>query len=47
METGGWILMIISVGGVSLFFGWNLFMVLTRKPDEMPSLHDDPPDIKD
>lgn len=49
MTAGGWITMIISVGGVTVFFGWALTMVLTRKnhPEEhMHSTLDQPPDVE-
>ncbi|MCR9141280.1 MAG: hypothetical protein NXI24_03450 [bacterium] len=39
MTIGGWIIMILSVGGVSAFFGWALTMVLTRKSDPKDRLH--------
>lgn len=34
METGGWIMMILSVGTVVSLFGWCLFRVLTLAPEE-------------
>lgn len=34
METSGWVIMIISVGFVTSFFGWSLYLVFTRKPNE-------------
>lgn len=47
MNSGGWVIMLLSVGGVTAFFLWTLFMVLTRKPGS-PEIHstlDEPPDI--
>ena len=49
MDPSGWFVMIISVGGVSAFFAWTLYMVMTRKPSETEHMHsvlsDTPPDI--
>lgn len=38
MTTSGWILMILSVGGVTTFFSWCLFRVLTS-PGSSEHLH--------
>lgn len=48
MTTGGWIIMILSVGFVSGLFGWSLFKVM-KEPD-MDSIHstmDEPPDVEE
>ncbi len=46
MNTGGWIIMLLSVCGVTAFFGWNLYLVMTRQPPpELHSTLDEPPDI--
>ena len=49
MDPAGWFVMIVSVGGVSVFFAWTLYMVMTRKPSETEHMHsvlsDTPPDI--
>lgn len=37
MTPGGWIIMILSVAGVTAFFGFNLFLVFTRP--EVEDLH--------
>jgi hypothetical protein len=34
MTTGGWIIMLVSVSGVTTLFGWCLYRVLTAKPPE-------------
>ena len=49
MTLGGWIIMIISVSAVTVFFGWTLFLVLTRKPDlsEIHSTMEETPDVED
>lgn len=49
METGGWIIMALSVGGVSLFFFWTLYMAVTRKSStkHIHSTLDEPPDIEE
>ncbi len=38
MTTGGWIVMILSVGTVSTVFFWCLWKVLST-PDESEKLH--------
>ncbi len=38
MNAGGWIFMLISVSGVTLFFGWCLYKVLTR-PEVTQHIH--------
>ncbi|MCB1319578.1 MAG: hypothetical protein KDK34_04975 [Leptospiraceae bacterium] len=48
MQPGGWLIMLLSVGGVTLFFGWSLFLVLTRKSADREHMHstlDEPPDL--
>jgi hypothetical protein len=48
MTFGGWVIMILSVGGVTGFFGWALGAVLTRDqhPEEhMHSTLDRTPDV--
>ncbi len=47
MTIGGWIAMIISVSGVTLFFGWSLFKVLSGKQDtsHIHSTMDETPDM--
>lgn len=47
MSWGGWTVMLISVGGVVLLFGWCIWKVLTTK-GETEHLHGfevDPPDL--
>ena len=34
MNTSGWITMVLSVGGVAVFFGYSLFLVLSRERDK-------------
>ena len=36
METGGWIMMILSVGSVVSLFVWCLWRVLARSPADTP-----------
>jgi len=31
MNTGGWIIMIVAVGGVVSFFAWCMFKVITTR----------------
>lgn len=38
MTIGGWIIMIVSTGGVTLLFVWCLWKVLTL-PDESEKIH--------
>jgi hypothetical protein len=38
MNTGGWIIMILSVGTVSLLFGWCIWKVL-KTPGEASHMH--------
>lgn len=38
MTTAGWIIMLVSVGGVYTFFGWCLYKVLCT-PGETEHLH--------
>ena len=47
MEIGGWIIMALSVSGVTAFFGWSLYLTLTRHPDteHIHSTLDNPPDV--
>lgn len=34
MSTGGWLMMLVSVGGVVCLFGWCLYRVLTLAPED-------------
>lgn len=34
MTTAGWIIMLLSVGGVTVLFAWCLYRVLTSAPAE-------------
>jgi hypothetical protein len=48
MTWGGWLTMILSVGGVTVFFSWALYRVLQGQAsaaDHLHSVHDEPPDI--
>ncbi|MBE7439564.1 MAG: hypothetical protein HS115_13990 [Spirochaetales bacterium] len=49
MTTGGWIIMILSVGGVTGFFLWTLYMVLRNRErtEHMHSVLEEPPDVKE
>jgi len=49
MTTGGWIIMILSVTGVSALFFWSLHLALTREqdPEHLHSTLDEPPDIEE
>lgn len=38
MTPGGWIIMLCSVGFVTLFFGWTVFRVL-RAPEADEHVH--------
>jgi hypothetical protein len=38
MNIGGWIIMLLSVGTVSLLFGWCIWKVLTT-PGETEHIH--------
>lgn len=38
MTTGGWIIMILSVGGATALFSWCLYKVLTT-PGETKKVH--------
>jgi hypothetical protein len=46
MTTAGWIIMLISVGAVTLLFGWCLYRVLSHKtpPDTLHGIDDIVPD---
>ncbi len=47
MTTGGWISMVLSVGAVTLLFGWCLYKVLTHNPptaDVIEESLQEPPD---
>jgi hypothetical protein len=48
MTTAGWIIMLSSVGAVTLLFGWCLYRVLARKPplDHLHGLNIDTHDIE-
>jgi len=43
MTAGGWVMMILSVGAVTLFFAWCLYKVLTT-PQSTEHIHS-PSDI--
>ncbi len=49
MTLGGWIAMMLSVGGVTLFFAWCVYKVLST-PGSTERLHSpidiEPPDVK-
>ena len=49
MTAGGWIIMIISVLGVTVFFGRTLYLVLTKKsaPEHIHSTFEETPDMED
>lgn len=38
MNTGGWIIMLLSVGTVTALFAWCIYRVL-KAPDETTRLH--------
>lgn len=40
MTTGGWITMLLSVGFVTVLFGWCIAMVLARKPGRLHGIED-------
>lgn len=40
MTTGGWITMFLSVGFVTVLFGWCIVLVLTRKPKHLHGIED-------
>jgi len=39
MTAGGWIIMVLSVGGVTTFFGWCVWKVLST-PGSEEHVHD-------
>ncbi len=48
MTLGGWIMMGLSVGGVTIFFAWSIWKALTT-PEEADKIHGfemETPDIK-
>lgn len=48
MNIGGWIIMLLSVAGVTALFAWSLYLAVTREEDPVEHLHstlDQPPDI--
>ncbi|MDH5654409.1 MAG: hypothetical protein OEZ34_00755 [Spirochaetia bacterium] len=49
MTPGGWFIMIVSVVGVSTFFGVSLYMVLTKKsaPEHIHSTFEETPDMSE
>lgn len=48
MTIGGWVIMTICVGGVTVFFVWTLVMVLSKKEDRgLHSTRDETPDVHD
>lgn len=38
MNTGGWIIMLLSVGTVTALFGWCIYRVL-KSPEQASHLH--------
>jgi len=47
MNLGGWIIMIASVGGTTLFLAWCIYMVVRKPHDhELHSTMDEPPDVE-
>jgi hypothetical protein len=36
MQPGGWLMLICSVGTVTMLFGWCLWRVLFRSPADTP-----------
>lgn len=49
MTAGGWISMILSVGFVTVFFGWTLYLVMSRKEEDTEHIHstmDETPDME-
>jgi len=49
MTISGLIIMTVSVAGVTVFFGWTLYMVLLKKDvsQKMHSTLDETPDVDD
>ncbi|MDH4263581.1 MAG: hypothetical protein OEV78_11105 [Spirochaetia bacterium] len=49
MSISGWIVMILSVGGVTLFFGFTLFLVFKHesRKKQLHSTLEETPDVKD
>ena len=47
MSPSGWIVMILSVGGVTLFFGFSLFLVMRHESGKkkLHSTLEETPDI--
>lgn len=39
MTIGGWIVMSLSVGFVTVLFGSTLYMILKKKPDPTEHMH--------
>lgn len=48
MTTAGWIIMLLSVGSVTVLFAWCLYRVLAYKPpvEKMHGLNIDTQDIE-
>lgn len=46
MTLGGWIIMLVSVGSVTLLFGWCIWKVLTSEgeEDKLHGFEIEPPD---
>jgi len=49
MSLSGWIVMILSVGGVTFFFAYNLYLVLgiEARKKKFHSTLDETPDLDD
>jgi hypothetical protein len=48
MTSGGWLVMLFSVGGVTAFFSWSMYLVLFREKEEhMHSTLDETPDMRE
>lgn len=48
MNTGGWIILALSVGGVSLLFGWCIYKVMTSpEPPHIHGFADETPDERE
>lgn len=48
MNLGGWIIMLGSVGGTTLFLAWCVYRVMAGTGKrKLPSIMDEPPDVRD
>ncbi len=48
MNLGGWIIMLTSVGGTTLFLAWCIFRVMSGgDKGKLPSIMDEPPDVRE